>query len=33
VVITPAEPEAFIEHVRQSLPNVRVGPPDGGTSA
>ena len=29
VVITPAEPEAFIEHVRQSLPNVRVGPPDG----
>jgi hypothetical protein len=32
VVITPAEPEAFIEHVRQSLPNVQVGPPDGGTS-
>ena len=29
VVITPAEPEAFIEHVRQSLPNVQVGPPDG----
>ncbi len=28
VVITPAEPEAFIEHVRQSLPNVQVGPPD-----
>jgi hypothetical protein len=31
VVITPAEPEVFIEHVRQSLPNVQVGPPDGGT--
>ena len=31
VVITPAEPEAFIEHVRQFLPNVQVGPPDGGT--
>ena len=29
VVITPAEPEAFIEHVRQSLPNVQVGPPAG----
>ncbi len=29
VVITPAEPEKFIEHVRQSLPNVQVGPPDG----
>jgi hypothetical protein len=29
VVITPAEPEAFIEHVRQSLPHVQVGPPDG----
>ena len=29
VVITPAEPEAFIEHVRQSFPNVQVGPPDG----
>jgi len=30
VVITPAEPVVFIEHVRQSLPNVQVGPPDGG---
>jgi hypothetical protein len=29
VVITPAEPEAFIELVRQSFPNVQVGPPDG----
>ena len=29
VVITPAQPETFIEHVRQSLPNVQVGPPDG----
>ena len=29
VVITPAEPVVFIEHVRQSLPNVQVGPPDG----
>ncbi len=29
VVITPAEPETFIEHVRQSLPRVQVGPPDG----
>ena len=32
-VVVMTEPEAFIEHVRQSLPNVRVGPPDGGTSA
>jgi len=29
VVITPAEPKAIIEHVRQSLPHVQVGPPDG----
>jgi hypothetical protein len=29
VVITPAQPETFIEHVRQSLPNVQVGPPNG----
>ena len=28
VVITPAEPKAFIELVRQSFPNVQVGPPD-----
>jgi len=32
VVITPAEPEAFIEHVRQSLPNVHIGPPVDGAS-
>jgi hypothetical protein len=33
VVITPAEPEIFIEHVRQSFPNIQVGPPHGGTRA